>query len=283
MKTSRSLLSGRFPSSVLALQPAGLHCGDEDRLDGAPIQTRQRHRVFSSGKADLRWSLRNKHMCNKGKPQPLPTERESSPSVVTRSSHEPPGQCPAPTEPSRFPVELMGCVRGARHTHPGEGAVGYPVQAGGSVHESEAARCLCASMLATSWMFQGSAVRSSLESPGLILHSLSHAASPCHRDSASHRCSWDVVKQMQILNFLRGCFPLFPQRTDRQSRIRAVRHPSSSLSHWLLTIPVLKSCQLSALCFPLAFCCGVHLEWLGTLLETEQSGRRLLNRRYIQY
>ncbi len=64
--------------------------------------------------------------------------------------------------------------------------------------------------------------------------------------------------------------------------IRALGHPAFALSLWLLTIPVSKSCQRSALCLPLAFCCGVHLEWLCTLLEPLNLAG-VLKRRYTQY
>lgn len=118
--------------------------------------------------------------------------------------------------------------------------------------------------------------------PGLILYSLSHAASPCHRDSCSHWGGWDLVKQMQILNLLGAVFVSSPSvyrgRWDWNTRATS----RLSLSLWLLTIPVSKSCQHTALCLPLAFCCGVHLEWLGTLLDPlDLAGT--LKRCFIQY
>ncbi len=78
-----------------------------------------------------------------------------------------------------------------------------------------------------------------------------------------------------------GCFRPSPPRRERQV---GLEHSGiqPSLSLWLLTIPVSKSCQHSALCLPLAFCCGVHLEWLGTLLEPLNLAG-VLKRRYIQY
>lgn len=106
------------------------------------------------------------------------------------------------------------------------------------------------------------------EEPGLIRHSSSHAASPCHGDAASHRGGWDVVKQKQMLNFLGAAFVSSPQCIERQV---GLEHWGIqlflSLSLWLLTIPVLKSCQHTALCLPFAFCCSVHLELIAMLLE----------------
>lgn len=90
------------------------------------------------------------------------------------------------------------------------------------------------------------------EEPGLIRHSSSHAASPCHGDAASHRGGWDVVKQKQMLNFLGAAFVSSPQCIERQV----------GLEHWgiqlflSLSLTANNPCIeiLSAHCFVSSIC-----------------------------
>lgn len=93
----------------------------------------------------------------------------------------------------------------------------------------------------------------------------------------------DVVKQMQILNFLGATFTPSPLTNCKERQVGLEHQGIQPLSSpRLLTIPISKSCQHRALCLLLAFCCGVHLECLGTLLERLNLAG-ISKRRYIQY
>ena len=185
--------------------------------------------------------------------------------------------CRAHHGPNRAPqLAADGLCERACHTHPSEGAAGGPVQAGGSAHGSDTG--LCASMLEASWMFQQSAVRSARRvgpNPTLL--------KPCCYTLPQKDCSSSMLLRCgradADIELPGDCFGLFPQVYGKAGGIRTL---GQSLPLRLLTIPVSKSCQHSALCLPLAFCCGVHLEWLGTLLELLNLAG-VLKRRYIQY
>lgn len=121
-------------------------------------------------------------------------------------------------------------------------------------------------MLATSWMFQWSAVRSAWRAwPNPALLEPCCFTLPWRRGFSSRglRCG-QAEADIELPG---GCFRFFPLVHRKAGGIRALGHPAFSLSLWLLTIPVLKSCQHTALCLPFAFCCSVHLELLAMLLE----------------
>lgn len=96
-------------------------------------------------------------------------------------------------------------------------------------------------MLLTSLMFQKKCCEVFLEIVALCCTPRAMLLQLATETAASHWQGWDVVKQKQILNFLRAAFLSLP--SDLEKRQVGLEHSASSLS--LLTISVSNFCQIS--------------------------------------
>lgn len=145
---------------------------------------------------------------------------------------------------------------------------------GVSVDESEAGFCLCAYMLITVWMCQWSAAGSARRVWSNHAH-IREQRCPFLSRGGCDQADADVE--------LPGVYSptTLLTKCKEAGGITAPGHPTP-LSPRRLTIPISKSCQHRALCLSLAFCCGVHLECLGMLLERLNLAG-VSKRRCVQY